>query len=146
MVNDRLVHVLESRDLLSKSELNLVTSTFEHIKNAKINLNTIDNLHVLCPSPWEEHKVNVDISLTKQNKEEVAYQKDFFRIKETFSNHYAVFTDDSKLEEKVVAAAYFPEHPDRSKATRLRDGASVFSAELEAIALALTEIKKLTKY
>ncbi|GFN93918.1 patatin-like phospholipase domain-containing protein 2 [Plakobranchus ocellatus] len=30
--------------------------------------------------------------------------------------------------------------------TRLRDGASVFSAELEGIALALTEIKKLTKY
>ncbi|GFO09498.1 RNA-directed DNA polymerase from mobile element jockey [Plakobranchus ocellatus] len=46
----------------------------------------------------------------------------------------------------VAAAAYFPEHPDRSKATRLRDGASVFSAELEGIALALTEIKKLTKY
>ncbi|GFO15010.1 RNA-directed DNA polymerase from mobile element jockey [Plakobranchus ocellatus] len=52
----------------------------------------------------------------------------------------------SKLDEKVAAAAYFPEHPDCSKATRLRDGASVFSAELEEIALALTEIKKLTKY
>ncbi|GFO26008.1 D.miranda DNA sequence of the trim transposon [Plakobranchus ocellatus] len=52
------------------------------------------------------------------------------------------FIDDSKLEENVPAAAYFPEHPDRSKATRLRDGASVFSAELEGIALALTEIKK----
>ncbi|GFO42869.1 galectin [Plakobranchus ocellatus] len=35
---------------------------------------------------------------------------------------------------------------DRLKATRLRDGASVFIAELEGIALALTEIKKLTKY
>ncbi|GFO44600.1 hypothetical protein PoB_007110500 [Plakobranchus ocellatus] len=40
----------------------------------------------------------------------------------------------------------FRNTPDRSKATRLRDGASVFSAELEGIALALTEIKKLTKY
>ncbi|GFN88473.1 RNA-directed DNA polymerase from mobile element jockey [Plakobranchus ocellatus] len=39
-----------------------------------------------------------------------------------------------------------PEHPDRLKATRLRVGASVFSAEPEIIALALTEIKKLTKY
>ncbi|GFN91356.1 ribonuclease hi [Plakobranchus ocellatus] len=101
------------------------------------------------PPPWEEHNINVDISLTKQNKEntsEVAYQKEFFRIKEKFSNHYAVFTHGSKLEEKVAAAAYFPEHPDRSKATRLRDGASVFSAELEGIALALTEIRKLSKY
>ncbi|GFO15021.1 RNA-directed DNA polymerase from mobile element jockey [Plakobranchus ocellatus] len=76
---------------------------------------------------------------------EGAYQREFFRIEEKISNHYAVFTDGSKLEERVAAAAYFPEHPDRSKATRLRDGASVFSAELEGIALALTEIKKLTK-
>ncbi|GFO27495.1 RNA-directed DNA polymerase from mobile element jockey [Plakobranchus ocellatus] len=60
-----------------------------------------------------------------------------FDSKLTFSSH---------LEEKVAAAAYFPEHPDRSKAIRLRDGASVFSAELEGIAVALTEIKKLTKY
>ncbi|GFN82574.1 RNA-directed DNA polymerase from mobile element jockey [Plakobranchus ocellatus] len=67
-------------------------------------------------------------------------------INEKFSNHYAVFTDGSKLEEKIAAAAYFPEHPDRSKATRLRDGTSVFSAELEGIALALTEIKTITKY
>ncbi|GFO44865.1 Pol-like protein [Plakobranchus ocellatus] len=62
----------------SKSESNLVANTFEHIKNAKINLNTIDNLHVQCPPPWEEHQVHVDISLTKQKKEdtsEVAYRK-----------------------------------------------------------------------
>ncbi|GFO07836.1 hypothetical protein PoB_003434100 [Plakobranchus ocellatus] len=65
---------------------------------------------------------------------------------ETPLSDSAVFTDGSKLEEKVAAAAYFPEHPDRSKATRLRDGASVFSAELEGIALALTEIRKLSKY
>ncbi|GFO37595.1 Gag-Pol polyprotein [Plakobranchus ocellatus] len=56
-------------------------------------------------------------------------------------------TDGSNLEEKVAAAAYFPERPDCSKATRLRDGASVFSAKLEGIALGLIEIKKkLTKY
>ncbi|GFO27747.1 ATP-binding cassette sub-family a member 3 [Plakobranchus ocellatus] len=124
---------------VTKSESNLVANTFEYFKNANISLNIIDNLHVQYPPPWEEHNITIDISLTKQNKEntsEVAYQKEFFRIKEKFSNHYAVFT----------AAVYFPEHPDRSKATHLRDGASVFSAELEGIALALTEIKKLTKY
>ncbi|GFO49989.1 hypothetical protein PoB_007649400 [Plakobranchus ocellatus] len=57
-----------------KSEPNLVASAFEHIKNAKINLNTIDNLHVQCSPPWEEHKVNVDISLTKQRKEDTGIQ------------------------------------------------------------------------
>ncbi|GFN93765.1 Pol-like protein [Plakobranchus ocellatus] len=70
-------HNVEFETLLSdfsadtKSEPNLVTNTFEHIKNAKINLNTIDNLqlHVQCPPPWEEHRINVDISLTEQKKE-----------------------------------------------------------------------------
>ncbi|GFO26432.1 Pol-like protein [Plakobranchus ocellatus] len=140
---------LSDSSTVTKSEPNLVANTFEHFKNANISLNIIVKLHVQCTPPWEEHNINVDISLTKQNKEntsEVAYQKEFFRIKEKFSNHYAVFTDGSKLEEKVAAAAYFPEHPDRSKATRLRDGTSVFSAELEGIALALTEIRKLSKY
>ncbi|GFO06912.1 Gag-Pol polyprotein [Plakobranchus ocellatus] len=111
MVNDRLVHVRESRNLLSKEQCGFRKdhSTLEHLK---------------------------------EDASEVAYQKEFFRMKEKFSNHYAVFTDGSKLEEKVAAAAYFPERPDCSKATRLRDGASVFSAELEGIALGLTEIKK----
>ncbi|GFN92250.1 hypothetical protein PoB_001875600 [Plakobranchus ocellatus] len=61
---------------------------------------------------------------TRQNKEdssEVAYQKVFFRIEE-FSNHYAVYTDGSKLKEKIAAAVYFPECPDCSKATRQKDG------------------------
>ncbi|GFO19418.1 ribonuclease hi [Plakobranchus ocellatus] len=72
----------------TKSEPKLVANTFEHFKNANISLNIIDNLNVQCPTPWEEHNINVDISLTKQNREntsEVAYQKEFFRIKEKFS-------------------------------------------------------------
>ncbi|GFO00334.1 Gag-Pol polyprotein [Plakobranchus ocellatus] len=88
-------------------------------------------------------------SQTKQKKEdtsEVAYQKKIFRIKETFSNHYAIYTDGSKLEKKVAAAAYFPERLGCSKATRLKDGTFVASAELEGIAFKLTEIKKLIKY
>ncbi|GFO00703.1 ribonuclease h [Plakobranchus ocellatus] len=58
---------------------------------------------------------------------------------------YAVYTDGSKLEEKVVAAAYFPERPGCSKAIRLQEGSIVFSAELKGIALALTEKKTTIK-
>ncbi|GFN96809.1 ribonuclease hi [Plakobranchus ocellatus] len=54
---------------VTKSEPNLVANTFEHFKNANISLNIIDNLHVQCPPPWEVHNITVDISLTKQNKE-----------------------------------------------------------------------------
>ncbi|GFO37865.1 ribonuclease hi [Plakobranchus ocellatus] len=43
------------------------------------------------------------------------------------------------MEEKVAAAAFSPERPERLKATRLRYGASVFSAELEGIAIELSE-------
>ncbi|GFO04162.1 Gag-Pol polyprotein [Plakobranchus ocellatus] len=114
------------------------------IKNTKVNLNITDNQYVQCLQTWEVHQVHVDISPSKQEKEdtsEVAYQKEFFRMKEKFSKRYAIYADGFKLEEKVAAAAFFPERPDCSKATRLRDGASVFSVELEGIALGLTEIK-----
>ncbi|GFO01007.1 Gag-Pol polyprotein [Plakobranchus ocellatus] len=96
----------------------------------------------------QNQQVTFDISLTKQKKEdtsEVAYQKEFFRIKEQFSNHYAVYTDGSKLKEKVAAAVYFSERPDCSKATRLRDGhlSSVLSRGNNPRA---HRNKKLTKY
>ncbi|GFO13279.1 hypothetical protein PoB_003978400 [Plakobranchus ocellatus] len=88
----------------------------------------LDGQPIPCPPPWEEHQINFDISPTKQKKEdtrEAAYQKEFLKIKEKNSNYYAVYTDSSKLEEKVAAAAYFPQSPDCSKVTRLRDGSSV---------------------
>ncbi|GFO35247.1 RNA-directed DNA polymerase from mobile element jockey [Plakobranchus ocellatus] len=44
----------------SKSEPNLVANTFEHIKNAKINLKTIDIFHVQCPPPCIQGNENVD--------------------------------------------------------------------------------------
>ncbi|GFO00797.1 RNA-directed DNA polymerase from mobile element jockey [Plakobranchus ocellatus] len=110
-------------------------------------LKVLNLLRVVGHTDWGADRATLlKLYRTLVRSNEAAYQKEFFRIKEKFSNHYAVFTDGSKLEEKVAAAAYFSENPDRSKATRLRDGASVFSAELEGIALALTEIKKLTKY
>ncbi|GFN96533.1 Pol-like protein [Plakobranchus ocellatus] len=122
-------HVLRALDPIHHQGLRIALKAFR--------TSPIKSLYAEAGEPSLEHR---------QNTSEVAYQKEYFRIKETFSNHYAVFTDGSKLEEKVAAAAYFLENPDRSKATRLRDGASVFSAKLEGIVLALTEIKKLTKY
>ncbi|GFO24180.1 Gag-Pol polyprotein [Plakobranchus ocellatus] len=67
-------------------------------------------------------------------------------MKEKFSNHYAVFTDGSKLEQKGCGRSLFPGTPRPLEGNSPGNGASVFSAELEGIALALTEVKKLTKY
>ena len=50
------------------------------------------------------------------------------------------YTDGSKSEHKVAAAAFFTKDPDNPKITRLRDGSSVFNAELEGILLSLKKI------
>ncbi|GFO29303.1 ribonuclease hi [Plakobranchus ocellatus] len=65
---------LSNFSAVTKSEANLVANIFEHFKNANISLNIIDNLHVQCPPPWEEHNITVDISLTKQSKENTSIQ------------------------------------------------------------------------
>ncbi|GFO05820.1 nucleic-acid-binding protein from mobile element jockey [Plakobranchus ocellatus] len=65
-------------------EPNLFANTFQHVKNATVNLNTIDIQYVRCFPPWDEHQVDFDISLTKTKKEhtsDVAYQKEFYRKK-----------------------------------------------------------------
>ncbi|GFN89765.1 ankyrin repeat domain-containing protein 17 [Plakobranchus ocellatus] len=64
-------------------------------------------------------------------------------MKEKLSNHYAVYTDGSE----VAAAAffsYFPDRPDCSKTIRPRDRSSVFSSELEGIALVIRRMKRLS--
>ncbi|GFO39485.1 ATP-binding cassette sub-family a member 3 [Plakobranchus ocellatus] len=85
----------------SKSEPNLVASTFEHIKNAKINLNTIDNLHVQCPPPWEEHQGAVYICIVMLVEYHV-YQQLWYLIEGSaevsdFPKEEAMSTEDSDV-------------------------------------------------
>ncbi|GFO44638.1 hypothetical protein PoB_007114300 [Plakobranchus ocellatus] len=51
---------------------------------------SLSNRATESPPPWEEHQVNFDIAQKKEDTSEVANQKEFFRIKEKCSNHYAV--------------------------------------------------------
>ncbi|GFO04493.1 ribonuclease hi [Plakobranchus ocellatus] len=128
IVNYRLFYVLEFRKLLSNVQCGFSKdhSTLDHLVRLDIFIKTFARKKQVleCPPPWDEHQVNLDISLTKQKKEdasEVAYhciRRNFFRIKEQNLNHHTVYTDGSKREEKVAAAAYFPERPECSKATR----------------------------
>ena len=45
----------------------------------------------------------------------------------------------------MAAAAFYPEDPDEPRTTRLRDGSSVFNAELEGLHLALKKFLTLYK-
>ena len=55
-------------------------------------------------------------------------------------------TDGSKCEQKVVVDAFYPEDPDDPGTTRLRDGSSVFNAELVGLHLALLKFLNLSKF
>ena len=60
-------------------------------------------------------------------------------------SYFEAYTDGSKSEHKVAAAAFFTKDPDNPKTTRLRDGSSVFNAELEGILLALKKFLTLSQ-
>ena len=45
----------------------------------------------------------------------------------------------------MAAAAFYPEDPDEPRTTRLRDGSSIFNAELEGLHLALKKFLTLYK-
>ena len=61
------------------------------------------------------------------------------QIKEKFHNYKYIYTDSSKVEEKVAAAAVTDSEIFMN---RLADHSSIFTAEAKAISLALDHIKK----
>ena len=65
-------------------------------------------------------------------------------MREKYSSHFEAFTDGSKCEYKAAAAAFYTQMPNDCGAVRLRDGSSVFSAEMEGLQLALQKFKGLT--
>ena len=74
-----------------------------------------------------------DTSLSRFRKEqtsETVLRKEFQQLRERYNSYFEAYTDGSKSEHKVAAAAFFAKDPDNPKITRLRDGSSVFNAEL----------------
>ena len=65
------------------------------------------------------------------------FRKEYQQLRERYNSYFEAFTDGSKCEQKVAAAAFYPEDRDDPGMTRLRDGSSVFNAELEGLHLAL---------
>ena len=61
------------------------------------------------------------------------------QIKEKYNNYKYIYTDGSKVEEKVAAAAVTDSE---IFVNRLADHSSIFTAEAKAISLALDHIKK----
>ena len=124
------------------------TRTLPHIEEANIEPNSIDSQYERTPPPWEHSNIMFDISQScfkKEQTSETVLRKEFQQLRERYNSYFEAYTDGSKSEHKVAAAAFFTKDPDNPKTTRLRDGSSVFNAELEGILLALKKFLTLSQ-
>ena len=124
------------------------TRTLPHIEEANIEPNSIDSQYERTPPPWEHSNIMFDTSLScfkKEQTSETVLRKEFQQLRERYNSYFEAYTDGSKSEHKVAAAAFFTKDPDNPKTIRLRDGSSVFNAELEGILLALKKFLTLSQ-
>ena len=67
------------------------------------------------------------------------YTQAFLEITSRHQNYVQIFTDGSKVDEKVAAAAVSSVAPNSPFSCRLKDHCSIYTAELQAILLALKQ-------
>ena len=127
------------------------TRTLPHIEEANIEPNSIDSQYERTPPPWEHSNVMFDRSTSlscfnKKQTSETVLRREFQQLRERYNSYFEAYTDGSKSEHKVAAAAFFTKVPDNPKITRLRDGSSVFNAELEGILLTIKKFLTLPQF
>ena len=92
--------------------------------------------------PWTYKSPQVDISLSKFKKSSISpevFKEEFTKIKVKYQDFNALYTDGSKDDDKV-GCAVFGNH--FTSNTRLPKSASIFTAEIKAIDLALSYIEQ----
>ena len=90
---------------------------------------------------WDSKPVTVDFILSEFDKSSTSstvFKSRFNELRQKYSDFCHIYTDGSKVERKV-ASAYACPYGTRSY--RLRDGCSIFTAEVEAIDKALKYVK-----
>ena len=113
-----------------------------------------EDLSVVCPQldliqtvslpddpPWTIQKPHIDLFLTHQKKhlgDNCMFQSLFAELKSYYSDHRAIYTDGSKTENRVAAAATCN---NLSAQVRLPGNASIFTAELQALKMAFNIVK-----
>ena len=125
------------------------TCTLPHIEEANIEPNSIDNQYERTPPSWEHSNIMFDTSLScfkKKQTSETVLRKEYQQLRELYNSYFEAYTDGSKSEHKVAAAAFFTKDPDNPKTTRLRDGSSVINAELEGKLLSLKKCLNLPQF
>ena len=114
------------------------------LKRAKIDVGEIAiNSNPDVPI-WDSEPVTVDFTLSEFDKSSTStvFKSRFNEVKQKYSDFCHIYTDGSKVETKVASAYVCPYG---TRGYRLRDGCSIFTAEIEAINKALTFVKVSTR-
>ena len=110
------------------------------MKEAKIDVGEIAINSIHGVPIWNSGPVIVDFTLSEFDKSSTStvFKGRFNELRQKYSDFCHIYTGGSKVERKV-ASAYVCPYGTRSY--RLRDGCSIFTAEVEAIDKALKYVK-----
>ena len=110
------------------------------LKEAKIDVGEIAINSIPDATIWDSEPIAVDFTLSEFDKSSTSsiLKSRFADIKQKYSDFFHIYTDGSKFERKV-ASAYVCPYGTRSYS--LKDGCSIFTAEVEAIYKALKYVK-----
>ena len=115
-----------------------------HFEKAGIDLEQVEETLFPVSPPWKLPTPEVWFDLTKfqkSNTPDHIYKEELNSLLEFVPGFHRIFTDGSKSEDgKAGAAAVSMEHPHQPFKHRLLDNSSIYSAELQAILLALKKV------
>ena len=115
------------------------------LKEAKIDVGEIFINSIPDVPIWDSEPVTVDFTLSEFDKSSTSstvFKSRFIEVKQKYLDFCHIYTDGSKVETKVASAYVCPYG---TRGYRLRDGCSIFTAEVEAISKALTYVKVSTR-
>ena len=115
------------------------------LKEAKMDVGEIAINSIPDVPIWDSEPVTVDFTLSEFDKSSTSstvFKSRFNEVKQKYLDFCHIYTDGSKVETKVASAYVCPYG---TRGYRLRDGCSIFTAEVEAINKALTYVKVSTR-
>ena len=101
----------------------------------------VDDTTVSDTPPWSQSEPQIYLSLTKYKNKILQTLKciTFLKILSKHQNYVQIFTDGSKVDEKIAAAAVSSVAPNSPLSCRLRDHCSIYTAKLQGILFALKQ-------
>ena len=115
------------------------------LKKAKTDVREIAINSIPDVPIWESEPVTVDFALSEFDKSSTTstvFKSRFNEVRQKYLDFCHMYTDGSKVERKVASAYVCPYG---TRGYRLRDGCSIFTAEVEAINKALNYVKVSTR-